>query len=172
LELARTARGPLAYLRHLLPIPGVFHIALNAQEGIFEWYEPVLSRLSKAVFRKPILSVPLHPLHRKYFLDVIITGWRLVRRDVVRLSGSAEKWICPVLGKVNDRAFPIALQRLDRIHGLSYVDCAAFKTPNDRSVSFGDILPCGHGGKGAGCCTLCEALIIHIAGKTVAALRV
>jgi hypothetical protein len=68
----------------MVPIPGVFHMGLNAQEAIFAWYQPVTSRLTSAVFGKALLSVPLKALHRKYFLDLLINGWRLCRRDILR----------------------------------------------------------------------------------------
>jgi uncharacterized membrane protein len=56
-------------------------MGLNAQEAIFAWYQPATSRLTSAVFGKALLSVPLKALHRKYFLDLLINGWRLCRHS-------------------------------------------------------------------------------------------
>jgi len=83
-ELARTASGDNAYLRHLVPLPGVFHMGLNAQEAVFTIFKDILSTLCGDVFGRPMLSLPLKPLHRKYFLDLITVGWRLCRREVLR----------------------------------------------------------------------------------------
>jgi hypothetical protein len=97
-------------------------------------------------------------------------------KPTVRDPSSNDQWESAVLGFVNDRAFPISLQFCDHIYKLPAVDCEDFKTAHDGTVTFGDILPCGHRGKGgvrsSSACLQCQKLIVHIAEEVTAGLRV
>ena len=67
---------------HFVPIPGAFHVALNAQQAIFKWYSPVVTRLWGQV-SDTIVPLPLRPLQRKNILDLLCRSWRQCRRGIL-----------------------------------------------------------------------------------------
>jgi hypothetical protein len=67
---------------HLVPYPGIFHIALNVCQAIFLWYAPIISWLWESATEKKV-PLPIRPLQRKHILDLICRGWRLCRRQLL-----------------------------------------------------------------------------------------
>jgi len=95
---------------HLVPIPGAFHIALNAQQAIFQWYEPVVAPLWEAVTGKGI-PIPVRALQRKNILDLLCRGWRLCRPSVgkkVATNGECNRDVL-LLQHFFEEVLPVAL---------------------------------------------------------------
>ena len=76
---------------HFLPIPGAFHIGLNAQEGVFFYYRPVVERVWDAVFPKKRLDPEPTPLERKFALEVLCEGWKKCRTFCLELLENIDK---------------------------------------------------------------------------------
>jgi hypothetical protein len=108
LEAVRTDRKN--EFGHLVPIPGVFHMGLNAQEAVYTWYAPVLEPLWMEVAGKP-LPKRLRPLQRKYCLDLICSSWKQMRHAAVALM--REKGYCTpdavMLFQLFDEVIPVSL---------------------------------------------------------------
>ena len=69
----------------IVPLPGPFHMGLNAQEVIFLSFRPVLAQIWDAVF--PTRAFPLRPspLQRKYLLEILCRAWKKSRTSCVNL---------------------------------------------------------------------------------------
>jgi hypothetical protein len=74
---------------HLVPLPGAFHIGLNAQQAIFKWYSPIVTILWGQV-SDTIVPLPLRPLQRKNVLDLLCRAWRQCRRSIVPKIAAAK----------------------------------------------------------------------------------
>jgi hypothetical protein len=74
-----------------VPIPGAFHIGLNAQEGVFLNYLPVISSIWKAVFPKKKLPPQPSPLERKYALELACEVWKKCRGYCLHLLANVDK---------------------------------------------------------------------------------
>ena len=83
--------NPALYGR-LLPLPGPFHIGLNAQTGIFFIYRPIISKLWAATFSGKPLPVMKRPLERKYAMDLLCRGWETVRKECLEMAFGARHW--------------------------------------------------------------------------------
>lgn len=80
--LSLVVRNPSKF-GHIIPLPGPFHIGLNAQEGVFLWYRPVVTALWRSVFPQKALSITPTPIQRKYLLDLICKGWKICRESCI-----------------------------------------------------------------------------------------
>jgi hypothetical protein len=80
-----------AIFGRLLPIPGAFHIGLNAQEGIFETFFPVVGRVWDAVFPRKNLDPNPEPSQRKFALELACEGWKKCRTSCLRLVANVDK---------------------------------------------------------------------------------
>jgi hypothetical protein len=80
-----------AQFGHLLPIPGAFHIGLNAQQGIFLHYQAVISEVWRTVFPKKKLPPEPSPLERKYALELVCEGWKKCRQYCLNLLANVDK---------------------------------------------------------------------------------
>jgi hypothetical protein len=62
--ISRVLANPGKY-QHVIPIPGAFHVGLNAQDGVLTHYRPVIDIVWSAVFPKKRLDPNPTPLERK-----------------------------------------------------------------------------------------------------------
>ena len=103
-------RDDPALFGRIVPIPGAFHVGLNAQEGVFHWFSGILEPLWREVSGKGF-ACPLPPLQRKYVLDLFCRGWELCREGCIRSMRDQRR--CPVevavLTKLFDDLIPVAL---------------------------------------------------------------
>jgi hypothetical protein len=121
-----------------------------------------------------------------------MSGQELMMRDVIMETFSAAlackqatilqmkpvpergwQWDSPIFGVVNDRAYPLALQRNECPYGLRYVDLG------DRKVHWekrdGKLMHpsgCGHDNVRSGVCSECWDAMKHMAVKVLEALHV
>jgi len=109
--LLRLVRRNPAKYGHLIPIPGAFHVGLNAQEAIFLHYRPVLEKLYRAMF--PGRNFPVYPtaMERKFVLEVIALGWKRCRGECLRRLALLDSipLDAVVLVQLLDEFVPVAL---------------------------------------------------------------
>ena len=94
----------------IVPVPGAFHVGLNAQEGVFHWFSVVLEPLWKEVSGKTF-TIPMPPLQRKYVLDLSRKGWAICREKCTaaiwdKRQSAVEAFL---LTKLFDDLIPVAL---------------------------------------------------------------
>ena len=76
------------YVNGIAPIPGFFHIGLNAQEVIIKKYFFLLSSLWKRVYPKSrtefsITTMKMMPTMRKNFLGSLMNAWNIVKSRIL-----------------------------------------------------------------------------------------
>jgi hypothetical protein len=76
---------------YFVPIPGAFHIGLNAQQGIFWTFRPVILRIWSAVFPRKKLPPDAAPTERKFSLELACEGWKRCRRFCLELVANLDK---------------------------------------------------------------------------------
>jgi hypothetical protein len=95
---------------HIVPLPGPFHMGLNMQQAVLEWFLPVLNPLWKSVSGK-FFDTPIPPLQRKNALDLLSRSWDRCRAPCVELADSGR--YCAVearmLVEVFDEIIPLSL---------------------------------------------------------------
>jgi hypothetical protein len=77
---------------NVVPIPGAFHIALNAQEALFEWFRPLFLRLWTAAYPKKKFPTPVPPLTRKTFLELLSRVWADTGERCMRHMRKLKEW--------------------------------------------------------------------------------
>ena len=97
--------------RHVILVPGAFHIALNAQEALFMWFAPLLEPLYQSVFPGKLLRKVKRPLERKYILDLVLRGWMTVRDECLVMVSNGTTWPAElqVLLTLLDEYIPVSL---------------------------------------------------------------
>ena len=78
---------------HFVPMPGPFHIALNAQEAILKHFRPLLNALWEKLTGESF-PIIMSPLFRKHCLDLFYCAWLTVRP--VCTNRLAEVRHCPI----------------------------------------------------------------------------
>jgi hypothetical protein len=95
---------------HVVPLPGPFHMGLNLQEAILEWFLPILNPLWKSVAGK-YFDTPVPPLQRKNALDLLCRSWDRCRTVCIELADSGR--YCPVEARMMvelfDELIPLSL---------------------------------------------------------------
>jgi hypothetical protein len=86
---------------HFIPIPGPFHIGLNAQEGVFAAYWPVIARLWRETFPEKAAPCVKDPVERKYVLDMLQRAWNLCGNECLTMVRSEAEWPIEVTGLVS-----------------------------------------------------------------------
>ena len=76
------------YVNGIVPIPGLFHIGLNAQDVIIKKYFPLLSSIWKRVYPKSrtefsITTMKMMPTMRKNFLGSLMNAWNIVKSRIL-----------------------------------------------------------------------------------------
>ena len=96
---------------HVIPIPGAFHVGLNAQDGVFSHYRPVVDRIWGAVFPKKRLDPNPSPLERKFALELLCEGWKKCRTHCLGLLSNLDKisWEAIFLTQLFEEHLPISL---------------------------------------------------------------
>jgi len=92
---------------NIVPIPGPFHLALNAQQAVIGLLRDVVHPLWVRAFGPPGIEENLSPMERKYVLDVLCRVWdkwgpecrkmmsdcRRVPVELVALQKILDEWV-------------------------------------------------------------------------------
>jgi hypothetical protein len=84
-NLVRLIREFPSLLAHLLPLPGPFHVLLNAQQALYRYFGPLIRKLWSIAFPDKKLPHVMRPLRRKYFLDLLSRAWKDARAECIHL---------------------------------------------------------------------------------------
>jgi hypothetical protein len=77
---------------NVVPLPGAFHVMLNAQEAVLKWYRPIVEKLWAAAYPRHKLPWFEVALQRKYILDLLCRGWKDAREWCISLGIRRASW--------------------------------------------------------------------------------
>jgi hypothetical protein len=108
--LVLVRKNPALY-GHLVPIPGPFHVALNAQEAIFFYYRGIISVIWDAVHPTKAFPIRPTPTERKYILDALCHAWKNCRTSLMRLFNTMDSVSseAAILVQLFDEFIPLSL---------------------------------------------------------------
>lgn len=92
INLLKQCRQHPEVYRHVIPLPGPFHLGLNAQEAMFDWFGPIVQHLWTAVFPGKRFVCVMQPLHRKFLLDLLCRAWKDARNSCLSLGIRRAHW--------------------------------------------------------------------------------
>ena len=108
--ISRVLANPGKY-QHVIPIPGAFHVGLNAQDGVLTHYRPVIDIVWSAVFPKKRLDPNPTPLERKFALELLCEGWKKCRTYCLGLLANLDliSWEAIFLAQLFEEHLPVSL---------------------------------------------------------------
>ena len=90
-----------AQFGHFIPIPGAFHVGLNAQQAVFSTFSPIITQVWKAVFPRKKLDPDPDPRERKFALEIACEAWKKCRTCCLTLVANLDKVPVDVIFMLN-----------------------------------------------------------------------